>query len=156
MRANSVAGMLDEPELAVRVRAELLRVVVQRRLYASDHAVNVPRMGRMVKDLDRGILPRRFMHRVGRGEERVVIPDRNIGRVVKVAPSALRPRPAQPSGRDGDLTFARANDRLERDPSGSRPPAGRDRSQKRLKSFSSMRPPIYGGVRETLSGWEDV
>ena len=58
------------------------------------------------------------MHRVGRGEERVVIPDRNIGRVVKVAPSALRPRPAQPPGRDGDLTFVRANDRLERDPSG--------------------------------------
>src|SRR5687767_7527735 len=76
-------------------------------------------MGKMVKDLDRGILPPRFMHRVGRGEERVVIPDGNIGRVVKVAPSVLRPRPAQPSGRDGDLTFARANDGLERDPSGS-------------------------------------
>jgi hypothetical protein len=73
-------------------------------------------MGRMVKDLYRGIIPPPFMHGVGRREERVVIPDRNIGRVVKVAPSALRPRPAQSPGRDGDLAFAHANDRLERDP----------------------------------------
>jgi hypothetical protein len=33
----------------VRVRAELLREVVERRLYASDHVVHVPRMGRMVR-----------------------------------------------------------------------------------------------------------
>jgi hypothetical protein len=111
--------MLDEPDLAVRVRAELLRVVVQRRLCASDHTVHVPRMGRMMKDLDRDIVPPPFMHRVGRGEERVVIPDRNIGRVVKVAACALRPRPAQPPRCDGHLTFVRANNRLERDPGGS-------------------------------------
>src|SRR5688500_5266836 len=101
----------------MRVPAELLRVVVQRRLYASDQAAHVPRMGRMVKDLYRGVIPARLMHGVGSGEERIVIPDRRIGRVVKVAPSALRPGPAQPPGRDGHLTLARAHDGLERNPS---------------------------------------
>ena len=44
----------------MRVRAELLGVIVQRGLYAADHAIQVPRVARVVKDLDRDVVPPPF------------------------------------------------------------------------------------------------
>ena len=43
------------PEVAVRIRTELLGVVVQRGLYASDHPLQVRGVRRMMVDLDRDV-----------------------------------------------------------------------------------------------------
>ncbi len=108
--------MLDDTEMVIRVRAELLGVVVQRCSYASEHAVQVRGVAWVMVDPDRDILPPRFVHRVLGGEEGVLVADRAIGHVVVVAAPALRPRPAQRPRRYGDLVLLGAHHRFERDP----------------------------------------
>ena len=57
VHTHAVAGMLDETDVAVRVRTELFGVVVQRRSYASEHAVQVRGVPRVMEDPDRDNLP---------------------------------------------------------------------------------------------------
>ena len=70
VQGHAVAGVLDEPELAVRVRAELLGVVVERGLDAADHAVHVPGVAGVVEDLDRDVVPARLRARRRRRRRR--------------------------------------------------------------------------------------
>ena len=119
MHSTAVTGMLDEPDVAVRVWPELLAVVAQRGSYTPDHAVQIRRVPRVMEDLDRDVVPPSFMHRVVGGEEGVLVPDGDIGGIVEVAASAFRPRPDERPRRDGDLTLVRAHDRFEGDPLGS-------------------------------------
>ena len=53
----ALTGMLDEPHLTIRVWTELSGEVIERRLDASDHAIQVRRMTGMVENLDLNLLP---------------------------------------------------------------------------------------------------
>jgi hypothetical protein len=53
VHAPARPGMLDQPDLAKRVRTEPLRVVSQRGLRALHHALQMLRVSRVMEDLDR-------------------------------------------------------------------------------------------------------
>ena len=57
VHAPARARMLDDPDVAKRVRTEVLRVVAQCGLRAADHALQMLRVTWVMKDLDRDALP---------------------------------------------------------------------------------------------------
>src|SRR5687768_1021226 len=114
MRSHPTNRILDDPEVAVRVRTELAAVVDERGAYASEYPVEVRRVPRVIVDLDRDVIQSLFVDSVSRREEGVLAPDGGIGRVLEVAPPAIRPGSAHHARRNGDLIAVGSHDRFER------------------------------------------
>ena len=118
---HATGRILDQPEIAVRVRTKLPGVVIERGAYAGHHAAQIRGMpagdGRSEsrRSLSPSSVPLFFVHRVAGGEHSVLIVDGYIRDVMEVASPAFRPRAAERPRRHGDLILARPHDRLEGD-----------------------------------------
>ena len=115
VQAAPGTGPLHEPDIAVRVGTELLRIVVQRSSYALDHAIQVLGVFRVMEDLDRHVVPFPFMHGVMRGSDALLVPYGGVGCVAEVAAAAFRPGLAEHPRRDRDLILRGAHDGFEVD-----------------------------------------
>ena len=110
---EEVAGLLDDLQEAIRIGTELRRVVVERRSYTAQQALEVLRVSRVNEDLDVDVFPAFAMHRVVGGEEDVHAVDRNVADIMEVAAPRFAPRATQLARRNRYLIGVGADDRFE-------------------------------------------